>query len=98
MAPVPPGQQNAIGWWSLHFTPRVALVDEAAVLEVSASVRLFGGATATARFSTSVPDAARWGPLQEGVPRFDVVCSRDMPRCPYLLTSCHSACIFSIDS
>lgn len=30
-------------WWSLRFTPRVALVEEAILLEVSGSLRLFGG-------------------------------------------------------
>lgn len=30
-------------WWSLRFTPRVARVEEAIVLEVSGSLRLFGG-------------------------------------------------------
>src|SRR5690349_8971348 len=30
-------------WWSLRFTPRVARVEEAILLEVSGSLRLFGG-------------------------------------------------------
>ncbi|MFL6695222.1 MAG: DNA polymerase Y family protein [Ramlibacter sp.] len=30
-------------WWSLRFTPRVAQVEEAILLEVSGSLRLFGG-------------------------------------------------------
>jgi len=33
-----------LGWWALQFTPRVALLDGAVVLEVHASERLFGGA------------------------------------------------------
>jgi protein ImuB len=33
----------AWSWQGLRFTPRVARVDEALVLEVSASWRLFGG-------------------------------------------------------
>lgn len=33
-----------LGWWALQFTPRVALLEEAVVLEVRASERLFGGA------------------------------------------------------
>lgn len=33
----------AWGWWALQFTPRVAPVDEALLLEVSASERLWGG-------------------------------------------------------
>ena len=48
-APAPPDQQHAIGWWALQFTPRVALVDEAVILEVSATLRLFGGADALTR-------------------------------------------------
>ena len=34
---------TALGWWALQFTPHVAQVDQALVLEVSASERLFGG-------------------------------------------------------
>lgn len=36
-------ERSAWGWWALRFTPRVALVDEALLLEVSGSERLFGG-------------------------------------------------------
>ncbi len=36
-------QRQALGWWALQFTPRVALVDEAVLLEVSACERLWGG-------------------------------------------------------
>lgn len=35
--------QQALGWHALAFTPRVTLVDEAVLMEVSASLRLFGG-------------------------------------------------------
>ncbi|MBI2734424.1 MAG: hypothetical protein HYX44_14330, partial [Aquabacterium sp.] len=35
-----------LGWWALQFTPRVALLEDAVVLEVQASERLFGGAFA----------------------------------------------------
>ena len=37
---------TAWAWWALQFTPLVARVDAALVLEVSASERLFGGRTA----------------------------------------------------
>lgn len=37
------GQLQAIGWWALQFTPRVTLRDEAVLLEIAASQRLFGG-------------------------------------------------------
>ncbi|RYF35748.1 MAG: DNA polymerase Y family protein, partial [Comamonadaceae bacterium] len=36
-------ERSAWGWWALQFTPRVAQVDEALLLEVSGSERLFGG-------------------------------------------------------
>ncbi len=37
---------SAWAWWALQFTPLVARVDDALVLEVSGSERLFGGRTA----------------------------------------------------
>jgi protein ImuB len=37
---------TALGWWALQFTPKVAWVDGALVLELSASERLFGGRAA----------------------------------------------------
>lgn len=37
---------EALGWWALTYTPRVAWVDEALLLEVAASLRLWGGAQA----------------------------------------------------
>ena len=36
-------QRTAWGWWGLRFTPRVAQVDEALLLELSGSLRLWGG-------------------------------------------------------
>ncbi len=33
----------ALAWWALTYTPRVALLDEAVLMEVSASERLWGG-------------------------------------------------------
>lgn len=33
----------ALGWWALQFTPRVVCLEQAVLLEVSASERLFGG-------------------------------------------------------
>ncbi|MGE0348693.1 Y-family DNA polymerase [Hydrogenophaga sp.] len=38
-----PAPQRALATWALQFTPRVALADEAVLMEVGASVRLFGG-------------------------------------------------------
>ncbi|WCM86273.1 DNA polymerase Y family protein [Acidovorax sp. NCPPB 3576] len=41
---LPPGAPAAsAGWWALRFTPRVALLDEALLLEVSSTERLWGG-------------------------------------------------------
>lgn len=34
---------DALAWWALGFTPRVVWVDEALLLEVSATLRLWGG-------------------------------------------------------
>lgn len=39
-------RQQALAWWALQFTPRVAWIEEAVVLEVAASLRLFGGGAA----------------------------------------------------
>jgi protein ImuB len=37
---------EALGWWALQFTPRVCRHDEAVLMEVGGSVRLFGGEVA----------------------------------------------------
>ncbi|WP_457426859.1 DNA polymerase Y family protein [Roseateles sp. P5_E7] len=42
----PAGDVDALAWLALSFTPRVARLEEAVVAEVSASLRLFGGARA----------------------------------------------------
>lgn len=42
-APPTDTTQRALATWALQFTPRVALADEAVLMEVEASVRLFGG-------------------------------------------------------
>ncbi len=34
---------TALGWWALQFTPKVARLEQAVLLEVSTSERLFGG-------------------------------------------------------
>jgi len=38
-----PDAQAALGWWALQFTPKVAQLGHALVLEISASERLWGG-------------------------------------------------------
>ncbi|WP_298927357.1 DNA polymerase Y family protein [uncultured Ramlibacter sp.] len=43
LLPASEDERAAWGWWALQFTPRVALLDEAIVLEVQASQALFGG-------------------------------------------------------
>jgi len=40
---------TALGWWALQFTPKVALLQGALLLEVSASTRLWGGQAALMR-------------------------------------------------
>jgi len=59
--------QRALGLWALGYTPRVALVDEAVLVELSASVRLFGGRAALrARVQSEAAqlgaEAMAWGP------------------------------------
>ena len=51
---------EALGWWALQFTPHVAWLDEALLLEVSACERLWGGRLALMRELERVnPVAAR---------------------------------------
>ena len=49
--------RSALVWWALQFTPMVARVEDALVLEVSASERLFGGLATlqSAIFSANEP-------------------------------------------
>ncbi|VTU26432.1 DNA polymerase Y family protein [Variovorax sp. PBL-E5] len=49
---------EALGWWALGFTPRVAWVDEALLLEVSACERLWGGRLALMRLIAGTNPAA----------------------------------------
>lgn len=42
-APCTEAARRAVATWALQFTPRVALADGAVLMEVAASVRLFGG-------------------------------------------------------
>jgi protein ImuB len=44
LSPSNEAERTAWGWWAQRFTPRVAQADEAIVMEVSGSLRLFGGA------------------------------------------------------
>lgn len=49
LCPNPPGIEStrqALALWALGHTPRVALVDEAVLMELAGSARLFGGRTA----------------------------------------------------
>lgn len=55
-----PVSLETLGWWALQFTPRVAWLDEALVLEVSACERLWGGQQQLMRLMTTwnpVPDS-----------------------------------------
>jgi protein ImuB len=60
-APVPPPALDALhlGWWALQFTPRVAVLADAVVLEVAASERLFGGTDAL--HERIAHEARAWG-------------------------------------
>lgn len=61
--PAPTLDAQHLGWWALQFTPRVAQLEEAVVLEYRASERLFGGArTLRARLSDGAQrqGAAAW--------------------------------------
>lgn len=42
-ATAPAPEQLALAWWALQFSPRVCVVQEAVLLEVQDSLRLFGG-------------------------------------------------------
>ncbi len=71
IALLPPHEDEAAawGWQALRFTPRVARVEEAVLLEVSASCRLFGGAQALleALLGDGAPgDGVRQEARQEG--------------------------------
>jgi protein ImuB len=48
---------TALGWWALRFTPMVARLEEALVLEVSGSERLFGGRDALVQRLLAHPPA-----------------------------------------
>ena len=55
-----PDVDQALAWWALRFTPMVARVEAALVLEVSGSERLFGGRAALLQqlFETGPPAVA----------------------------------------
>ncbi|MEJ7687352.1 MAG: hypothetical protein WKG52_10365, partial [Variovorax sp.] len=53
---LPPAE--VLGWWALRFTPRVAWVDEALLIEVSACERLWGGRLALMREMAGTNPAA----------------------------------------
>lgn len=42
-SPPPPERLHGVALWALQFTPRVTLCEDAVLMEVQASVRLFGG-------------------------------------------------------
>ena len=61
IALLPPDEDALVpwGWWALQFTPRVARVEEALLLEISGSVRLWGGRRALlTRLLEGHPDLA----------------------------------------
>ena len=66
---LPPAAQ---GWWALRFTPRVALVDEALLLEVRGTERLWGGRAALQSLlrdhAPPGPETLEGGPLWASAP------------------------------
>ncbi len=79
-----PDPGTALAWCALQFTPRVARLETALLLEVSASARLFGGAAALLQqlLDASPPGLVlqhafgptallAWGRLQAGLPQAD---------------------------
>ncbi|MDM0011948.1 DNA polymerase Y family protein [Variovorax sp. J22P168] len=52
--------EESLGWWALQFSPRVARVDEALLLEVSACERLWGGRLALMRQLAHLNPAPLW--------------------------------------
>jgi protein ImuB len=63
---VTPAMPDAVVFWALRFTPRVTRVDEAVLMEVQASLRLFGGLQAlrervTAEATELAVDRLAWG-------------------------------------
>lgn len=61
LRPTLEAEGQAWGWWALQFTPRVAWLEEALALEISASEQLFGGRKRLLRRLLLAPDL---GPAQ----------------------------------
>lgn len=57
--PGPPAPPDSACWWALAYTPRVCRLDGALLLEVQASLRLFGGQAAL--LNQLATEAAIWG-------------------------------------
>lgn len=60
LQPTPPDDAKAWGWRAMQFTPRVAFVDEALLMEVGASERLFGGRKRLLRRLLRQQDGTSW--------------------------------------
>lgn len=65
LAALPRQTVEALGWWALHFTPNVAVLDEALLLDVVSTERLWGGA-ATLRRLVLAHAPAHAGAGEEG--------------------------------
>lgn len=82
----------SLAWWALGYTPRVAWLQEAVVLEVQASLRLFGGAPALLR--RLMAEAAALGVQRIGVAPTAlaaVALARSLPAGQKRLRRCHAA-------
>lgn len=72
-----------LGWWALQFTPRVALLEEAVVLEVQASERLFGGgAQLWQRVCREASALGARASAQAGTAHAALAMARVKPLCP----------------
>lgn len=82
----------ALAWWALGYTPRVAWLQGAVVLEVQASLRLFGGAPALLR--RLMAEAGALGVQRIGVAPTALAAlalARSLPPGQKRLRRCHAA-------
>lgn len=82
----------ALAWWALGYTPRVTRLQDAVVLEVQASLRLFGGAPALLR--RLMAEAGALGVQRMGVAPTALAAlalARSLPPGERRLRRCHAA-------
>lgn len=75
---------DAGAWWALRFSPRVALLDEALLIEVSTTARLWGGLPAL--LGLLLEHAHQGGADQDGAPQTDAALAAPLiPQAPTAL-------------